>query len=195
MEQAGVYSQGDASTWRAIVSGALAGFAATLILTTLGSAIGMTAGLSSEGVDGNAVGTGAGIWWLLTVVVAGVIGGRVFSVMAPPSVEYHRAIAGTQVWVLGVLILLALLAMGVGNIVGGLGGSLGAVADNAPRMNQAEATQAARNAAEVGTGVTWGLLLSQILGLGATIIAAGRRRGETGDRGYSAEAGLPERSR
>lgn len=159
------------------MAAALAGFAVTLILTALGAAIGLTAGAASRGVDGEAVGAGALIWWTLSVIVAGLVAGRVLSMNAGPDARYNRVIHGTLAWVLGVIILLFLLANGVGNMIGGLGGGLGAAAatHNLPSGTPADSVHVARTAAAVGSGAAWGLLLSMLLGLGATIMAAGRR--------------------
>lgn len=162
--------------WTGIVAAALAGFAVTLILTALGAAIGLTAGAASHGVNGQAVGAGALIWWTLSVIVAGIVAGRVLASTAGADLNYHRAISGTLAWVVGVIILLFLLANGVGNMIGGLGGGLGAAAatNHLPAGSPADSVQVARTAAAVGSGAAWGLLVSMMLGLGATILAAGR---------------------
>jgi hypothetical protein len=164
--------------WRPVFAAALVGFAVTLILTTLGAAIGFTAANASNGADGRAAGIGALIWWVLTVAVAGFIAGRVLGTTARLDAEYRPAIYGTLAWVVGVIILLFLLANGVGNIIGGLGGGMGAAAANngaQHNMSGADSVRAVRTATQVGTSAAWGLLGSQILGLGMTILGAGRR--------------------
>lgn len=164
--------------WRPVFAAALVGFAVTLILTTLGAAIGFTAAQASNGADGRAAGVGALIWWVLTVAAAGFISGRVLATTARHDAEYRPAIYGTLAWVVGVIILLFLLANGVGNIIGGLGGGMGAAAANngaQHNMSAADSVRAVRTATKVGTGAAWGLLGSQILGLGMTILGAGRR--------------------
>ncbi|HET9385317.1 MAG TPA: hypothetical protein VFO67_09230 [Gemmatimonadales bacterium] len=163
--------------WTAVVAAALAGFAVTLILTALGAAIGLTAGAASNGVDGPAVGAGALIWWTLSVIAAGIVAGRVLATSAGTDVRYNRLMNGTLAWVLGVIILLFLLANGVGNMIGGLGGGLGAAAatHNLPSGTPADSVHVARTAAAVGSGAAWGLLMSMLLGLGATIMSAGKR--------------------
>jgi hypothetical protein len=163
--------------WKPVVAAALAGFAVTLILATLGMAIGMTAGASTD-APGEAIGAGALIWWAITVIVAGLAAGRVLAITSRRDIHYHPMIFGTLAWVLGVIILLFLLANGVGNVIGGLGGGMGAAAGSAGMtggMSPADSARALRTAADVGQGAAWGLLLSQLLGLGATILGAGRR--------------------
>jgi hypothetical protein len=169
--------------WRPVFAAALVGFAVTLILTTLGAAIGFTAANASDGANGKAAGVGAIIWWVLTVAIAGFVAGRVLGTTARPDAEYRPAIYGTLAWVVGVIILLFLLANGVGNIIGGMGGGMGAAAANSGAHNSvspADSVRAVRTATDVGTGAAWGLLGSQILGLGMTIVGAGRRNRAVG---------------
>ena len=163
--------------WKPIIAGTLAGFAVTLILTTLGAAIGLTAGDAADG-GRRAIGVGALVWWVLTVIVTGLVGGWVIARTARLDAEYDPVIYGTLGWVLGALLLLFLLAIGVGSIVGGLGGGLGAAAAQRgmPNVSPADTARVAQRAVDVGKGAAWGLLVSQLLGLGATIAGARMRR-------------------
>jgi hypothetical protein len=163
--------------WKSVVAGALAGFAVTLILTTLGAAIGITAGDAAD-AGGRAVGMGAAIWWALTVVAAGLTGGWVIARTARADGYYDPAIYGTLAWVVGAIILLFLLAVGVGSMMGGLGGGLGAAAAQRgmPQGTPADTARVAERAADVGKGAAWGLLISQLLGLGSSIVGARMRR-------------------
>ena len=168
--------------WKPVLAGALAGFAVTLILTTLGAAIGITAGDAADGGDAKAVGTGALIWWIITVVGAGIAGGWVIARTSRWDRYYNPVIYGTLAWVVGVIILLFLLAIGVGSMMGGLGGGLGAAvaergASMGGNMSGADTARVAEKAADVGKGAAWGLLISQLLGLGASIFGA-RMRGD-----------------
>jgi hypothetical protein len=172
--------------WKPIVAGALAGFAVMIILTTLGAALGVTAADAADGADGRAAGAWAGLWWLLTALASGLFGGWVIAHTARRDLDYDPLIYGTLAWVIGTIILLFLLAIGVGSMMGGLGGGLGAaVAERggAPRGSPADTARIAETAANVGKGAAWGLLLSQLLGLGATIYGARMRRKH--DRGYT----------
>jgi hypothetical protein len=163
--------------WKPVVAGALAGFAVTIILTTLGAAIGITAADAADGGDARAAGTGAGIWWLLTALAAGLFGGWVIARTSRRDLDYDPVIYGTLAWVIGTIILLFLLAVGVGSMMGGLGGGLGAAAAERgmPAGGPADTARVAETAANVGKGAAWGLLLSQILGLGGSIFGARMR--------------------
>ncbi len=177
----------DGMQWKPVVAGALAGFAATIILTTLGAAIGVTAGADSGG-DAQKIGAGASIWWLLTVIVAGIVAGRVIASTARVDSNYHPVIYGTVAWVLGVLILLSLLAWGAASVIGGLGAGFGVTAAargggmvhaGGGAGTAADTAQAMQTAANVGKAAMWGLLVSQILGLAATVLGARVRSGES----------------
>jgi hypothetical protein len=163
--------------WKPVVAGALAGFAVMVVLTTLGAALGITAGDAADGGDARAVGTAAGIWWLVTALASGVFGGWVISRTARRDLDYDPVIYGILAWVIGTIILLFLLAVGVGSMMGGLGGGLGAVVAErgVPSGSPADTTRVAEAAANVGKGAAWGLLLSQILGIGGSIFGARMR--------------------
>jgi hypothetical protein len=160
------------------VAGALAGFAVMIILTTLGAALGVSAADAADGADARRASAWAGLWWLLTALASGVFGGWVIARTARRDLDYDPVIYGTLAWVIGTIILLFLLAIGVGSMMGGLGGGLGAaVAERgaAPRGSPADTARLAEAATNVGKGAAWGLLLSQLLGLGGTIFAARMR--------------------
>ncbi len=164
--------------WKPIIAGALAGFAAMIVLTTLGAALGISAADAADGADARSVGTAAGIWWLLTVVASGLFGGWVVARTSRRDLDYDAVIYGVLAWAVGTLILLFLLAIGVGSMMGGLGGGLGAAAAErgAPSGTPADTARVAQTAANVGKGAAWGLLISQVLGIAASIFGANMRR-------------------
>jgi hypothetical protein len=164
--------------WKPIVAGAIAGFAVMIVMTTLGAALGISAADAADRGDARAVGTGAAIWWLLTALATGLFGGWVIARTARRDLDYDPVIYGTLAWAIGMIILLFLLAIGVGSMLGGLGGGLGAaVAERgaAPRGTPADTARVAETAANIGKGAAWGLLLSQLLGLGGSIFGARMR--------------------
>jgi hypothetical protein len=169
-----VSQAGEGVRWQSIFAGALTGFAVTIIMTTLGAAIGLTAAADSGDASNSAMGIGAGVWWLLTVIAAGFLSGRVVSATAPHDQNYSPVVYGTLAWITGVLVMLVLLAIGVGSLMGGLGGGLGAAASRSglPNVNGADSARAVQTAATVGLGAAWGLLLSQLLALLSTILGA-----------------------
>jgi hypothetical protein len=164
--------------WKPVVAGALAGFAVMIVMTTLGAALGISAADAADGGDARAVGTGAGIWWLLTALAAGLFGGWVIAQTARRDLDYDPVIYGVLAWVIGTIILLFLLAVGVGSMMGGLGGGLGAaVAERGGSAggSPADTARVAESAANVGKGAAWGILLSQILGIAGSVFGARMR--------------------
>lgn len=128
--------------WSAIVAAALAGFATAVVMTTLGGAIGMTAGAAAadEPVSADraaaAVGIGAAIWILLTAVTTGVVAGAVLSRTSRSDLPYHPTLFGTLAWAGGIALMLTASSPALGSLVGAGGGAAGAaaaVAANEPR--------------------------------------------------------------
>jgi hypothetical protein len=161
--------------WKPVVAGALAGFAVMIILTTLGAALGISAADAADRTSARNAAAWAGLWWLLTALASGLFGGWVIAQTARRDLDYDAVIYGTLAWVIGIIILLFLLAIGVGSMMGGLGGGLGAAVaqrGGAPRGSPADTARVVEAAANVGKGAAWGLLLSQLLGLGGSIFGA-----------------------
>lgn len=202
--------------WGAILAGAFAGFAVTLLMTTLGAAIGITAGaagvMGAEGADretaetaATGFGIGLGVWMLLTALATGLIGGWVLNATSRRDRGYSSVLFGGITWAVGVCLLLLLVTPSVGGLFSGMGAGAGTAAATAAnqqpgilgRMGQAapqtdpsrpmsdEEKAAARDAAEkaatAATAAAWFMFGSQLVALGATILAAGRHR-HTGTR-------------
>ena len=157
MEREGVHGQ-----WGAIVAGAFAGFAAFIVLAVLGIAIGISATPT-----GQAASIVAGIWWILTLLIASIFGGWVLGRTARQTGKFMPFVYGTVTWVLGTMIMLFLLTLGVGNIIGGVGGAVGqAMAGQPlPSANQIDVVG-------IATPTAWVLFASMVIGLGGTILGA-----------------------
>jgi hypothetical protein len=123
--------------WGAILAGSLAGFAATIIMTTLGAAIGATTGAAkAEELAGGyadpetaatVAGVGMAVWTLLTAVVVGFVGGSVLNRMARYDRPYMPSAFGALTWTGGVALAMLLLAQsGPGLAAVAAGGAAGA---------------------------------------------------------------------
>jgi hypothetical protein len=210
--------------WGAILAGAFAGFAVTLIMATIGGAIGITAGAAgianadttSRETAGEAAvgfGIGAGVWLLLTALAAGLVGGWVLNATGRRDRAYSSVLFGGIAWSVGVCLMLAFAVPGVGGGLSGLGAGggtataaaekrsglpaegrrVGAAAEGQGRTAQpkvdrtmtdeekAAALDAADKAAKAAATAAWLALGAQLIGLAATMIAAGRNR-HTGAR-------------
>jgi hypothetical protein len=195
--------------WGAILAGAFAGFAATIIMATIGGALGMTAGAAgiatadtaSPETAGEAAvgfGIGAGVWLLLTALAAGLVGGWVLNATGRRDRAYSSVLFGGITWSVGVCLLLAIAAPGMGGVFSGLGGGAGtatAAVEKRPGLpagqprvdrtmtdeEKAAALDAADKAAKAAATAAWFGLGAQLIGLAATMLMAGRNR-HTGAR-------------
>ncbi len=136
--------------WGAILTGAFAGFAVTLIMATLGAALGITAGAvgvaNTQTVDGGtaekaagAFTIGAAIWILLTALVVGLVGGWALNSTARRDRPYSSFIFGGVTWAVGICLALAVAAPGFGGLISGMGagaGTAGATVASRPDMFQ-----------------------------------------------------------
>lgn len=132
--------------WGPILAGALAGFAATLILATLGTAMGVTIGASAvdagpAGMEKTAIGIGIGAaaWMLICAVVVGIVGGMVLKRTARLDRSYLPVAFGTLTWAAGVFLALLVASPGMTGAAGvlaggaaGVGAALPAQIDRAP---------------------------------------------------------------
>jgi len=197
--------------WGAILAGSLAGFAAFILLTTLGVALGITAGalglnatdtVRADTAEKAATGLsiGAALWILLTALGTGLVGGWVLNSTARRDRPYSSFIFGGITWAVGFCILIALAAPGVGGMFSGLGGGVGAGAaalTGRPDVQQRIPSQrsdraltdeekvlakdAADKAAAAAAAAAWVALGAQLISIAATMFSAGWRR-HTGTR-------------
>jgi hypothetical protein len=133
--------------WGAILAGAFAGFAVVILMSTLGAALGITAGAvginTTDTVNtdtaekaSSTLGIGAAIWILLTALATGLIGGWVLNACSRHDRPYSSFVFGGITWAVGMCLALAVAAPGVGGRFSGLGaGAGGAAAVTANRLD------------------------------------------------------------
>jgi hypothetical protein len=121
--------------WGAIIAGALAGFAALVIMGTLGSALGFTASAvalaNTEGPVREAAekaampfGIGAVVWILLTAIVTGLVGGWALNRTARIERSYFAFTFGVLTWATGLFLALLVVVPGWSGMMAGLGGTM-----------------------------------------------------------------------
>jgi hypothetical protein len=119
--------------WGAIAAGSLAGFGATIIMATLGLAIGATTGAAAADETGSMpnmgdvttkVGVAVAIWTLLSALVVGFVGGAVLNRMARYDRPYMPTAFGALTWAGGIVIaLLVGASQGTGMMAGAASGA------------------------------------------------------------------------
>ncbi|KQM67674.1 hypothetical protein ASE75_01720 [Sphingomonas sp. Leaf17] len=120
-------------SWGAIFAGVVLAIAVQLVLGILGTGIGLTLVDPVEGTTPGAAGfgIGAGIYWLVTTVVALGAGGYVAARGAGVHDRFDGLLHGLVVWGVTLILTLYLLTSAVGGIIGGAFRTVGSVASAA----------------------------------------------------------------
>lgn len=188
--------------WGGVIAGILGGFAATVVLATLGSALGLTAGITAAANDANVTDTATGItagamvWLVITAILVGLTGGSILARSSRPDRSYSPGTLGLVTWAGGIVLAAVLAAPTAMGVMSGLGGvstlpsvrsQFGAAMESRDGVTRpgtpAEASLrttaltpaeriAAENAARAVTVAAWAALVAQLLSLGATVMAA-----------------------
>lgn len=184
--------------WGSLASAAFAGLATTIVLATLGAAIGITTGaamepsVTTEGARETAAGfgIGAGVWGLISAVIVGIVAGRVLLASVIPELPWRPAASAVVTWALGLSLGALLAAVGAGGLLAGLGGASAGLGD-AVTARGTEATldrdldrdarrgsareevvltdEEADAAAKAAASAAWFAVVAQMVGLVATV--------------------------
>ena len=141
----------DGVRWGPIVAGFVTALTTFLLLSLLAVGIGITAADPASGTtDAQAFGIGsaitAAVIGLFAFFLGGLVAGRTSAAVGRPA----GALNGFLVWALGVIVILALGALGLSSILGAAGsiiGQSGMPAVNAPAVDAAAAADTLRNSA------------------------------------------------
>ncbi len=143
-------------SWGAVFAGVVIAVAIQLVLGILGAGIGLTMVDPVEGTTPGAAGfgIGAGIYWLITTVIALGAGGYAAARVAGVHERFDALVHGLVVWGVTLILTLYLLTSAVGGIIGGAFRTVGAVAGTAGSAVGAAASVApvAASAAGVDAG-------------------------------------------
>ncbi len=117
-------------SWGAVFAGVVLAIAVQLVLGILGAGIGLTLVDPVEGTTPGAsgFGIGAGIYWLITTVVALGAGGYAAARVAGVHERFDALVHGLVVWGVTLILTLYLLTSAVGGIIGGAFRTVGTVA-------------------------------------------------------------------
>ncbi len=130
-------SDGMRVSWGGVFSGVLIAVGLLLLLTALGVAIGISAADPGQ-TDAGTLGTGAGIWGALSLLVSLFVGGMAATRLAAITDRTTGFFEGALVWVVAMLLMLymagsgiSMLASGAFSMLGGATQAIGAVAGQA----------------------------------------------------------------
>ena len=138
-------------SWGAILAGVVAALVIQIVLNILGIGIGASS-LSAVNTGDNPSGSGlsmtAGIWWVVSGILAsffgGIVAGRLCGAGSANTARWHGFVS----WATTTLVIFVLLTSAVGNIVGGTFNALGSTLSGAGKA----ATSAIGGAAQATDG-------------------------------------------
>jgi hypothetical protein len=193
-------------SWGGIFGGVLVAVGVLMLLTALGLAVGISAAQPGE-TEASTLGTGAGIWAGLSLLLALFVGGMVSTRVGAISDRATGFFEGALVWVVSILLMVYFASSGVGMLAGGafklLGGATQAIGSAmqgggetaqaaaeakqgmAQLMEKAKSSGALEQKAEevkpVATKAAWITFGALVISLLAAVIGAmvGRRRAIT----------------
>lgn len=185
-----VIEPADHVRWGAIIAGIFATITTLVGLAVLGLAVGLSAfDTSATGPGANdllsAFGIGAGVWGLISGLLAFGLGGYMAGATARTRGGDRGALQGAMVWIVTIPLMLVLLGSGIGglvNMAANTAGALGAVLDDpvavgqqpgevVPGTVQQPTPGQVDQATDVGGQTAWGIMLW--LGLSAAAAMVG----------------------
>lgn len=175
---AGVVDYHDRVRWEPIFAGIVISLSAQLVLSALGAAIGLGAG--AAGSDARSVGTGVGIWSIISLLISLFIGSWVMARTCGPMNSKTAMLNGAILWATTLAVSAWLLASGVSGAFGVVASNAGellnqvqepggaALPNNPPNIDAARARDLAGDAARAA----WSFIVGSLLGLAASVIGA-----------------------
>ena len=172
----------DRVRWGPIISGLVVALATQLILSALGAAIGSTflAGSGAPRSNAPGVGTGVGIWSIISLLISLFVGSWVAARACGPMNRSTALLNGAVLWATTLALSSWLLASGVtgafgiaasnaGEVIGQVQQQGGVnVPNNPPNVTATQANNIAGNAAK---GL-WSFVIGSLLGLAASLAGA-----------------------
>lgn len=180
----------DRVRWGPIISGLVIALATQLVLSALGAAIG-TGFLSDSGAprsNAGDVGTGIGIWSIISLLISLFIAGWFTAQACGPMNRSTALLNGTILWATTLALSSWLLATGVSGAFGlaanTLSNAAGVITNQVQQQGGVNvpapsvSAQDARNIAQGATNALWSFFFGSLLGLAAAMIgaAAGARK-------------------
>ena len=171
----------DLVRWGPIFSGLVIAIGTQLVLSALGAAIGLSniANSGSPRSIAGSVGTGVGIWSIISLLISLGVGGWVTARACGPMNRSTALLNGAILWATTLTIGSWLLANGVAGTFGVVAANAGAAINqaqqgnvNLPNQAPTVSAQDARNIAENAAKAGWSFLFGSLLGLVASMAGA-----------------------
>lgn len=122
-------------SWGAVIAGVITALAVHLLMSLLGVAIGASTidPLHGESPEASTIGIGAGIWWIISALIAVFSGGWVAGRLAGVPVRTDGVLHGFLTWGLTTLLLFFILTTTLSSLLGGAFGLVGSALSGTAR--------------------------------------------------------------
>ena len=116
-------------SWAAIFGGVILVVTVQLLLSLLGAGIGLgTVNVNAGSTpDASSLGIGAGLWWVISSIIALGFGGYVAAWFAGIELRWDGLLHGLVTWGIATLLTVYLLSSAIGGIIGGGASALGSL--------------------------------------------------------------------
>jgi hypothetical protein len=120
-------------SWAAIFGGVILVVTIQLLLGLLGAGIGLGTVNTNNGTtpDASSIGMGAGLWWIVSSIIALGFGGYVSAWLAGIEIKWDGILHGLITWGIATLLTVYLLTSAVGSVIGGGFSAVGGAASAA----------------------------------------------------------------
>ena len=141
-------------SWGAVFAGVIIVLAIQLLLSLLGVGIGASTIDPAQGASpqGSSIGIGAGIWWVVSALIAVFAGSWVAGRLAGVPLRTDGLLHGVVTWALATLLLVYLLTTTVSSLIGGAFGIVGSAMQTAGQVAGAAGAAGAGAASQGGGG-------------------------------------------
>src|SRR5258708_22511225 len=108
-------------SWGAVFAGLFIVFAIQLLFSLLGFGVGLrlVQPASGGGADAGNIGLGAVVWWMVTYLIALIVGCYAAAWLAGTTRSFDGALHGVVTWAMGLAVSLFLVTSAIGGLLGG----------------------------------------------------------------------------
>ena len=120
-------------SWSAIFGGVVLALSLQILLSLLGAGVGLgTVNVAAGSTpDASSFGIGAGIWWVVSTILALFAGGYAAAWLAGNEIKFDGMLHGLVAWGISTILTLYLLSSAIGGLIGGGFSAIGSVASSA----------------------------------------------------------------